>query len=57
MGSQIGQRISGQLGFTWWINAASGVRIAANAGEDRGALFIGAQLEATYGLLDGTFAR
>jgi hypothetical protein len=57
MGSQIGQRVSGQLGFTWWINAASGFRIAANVGEDRGALFIGAQLEATYGLLDGTFAR
>jgi hypothetical protein len=57
MGSQIGQRVSGELGFTWWINAASGVRIAANAGEDRGALFIGAQLELTYGLLDGTFAR
>jgi hypothetical protein len=57
MGSQIGQRVSGQLGFTWWINAASGFRLAANVGEDRGALFIGAQLEATYGLLDGTFAR
>jgi HEAT repeat protein len=57
MGSQVGQRVSGQLGFTWWINAASGFRIAANVGEDRGALFIGAQLEATYGLLDGTFAR
>jgi hypothetical protein len=57
MGGQIGQRVSGQLGFTWWLNAASGFRIAANAGEDRGVLFIGAQLEATYGLLDGTFAR
>jgi HEAT repeats len=57
MGSEIGQRVSGQLGFTWWINAASGFRLAANVGEDRGALFIGAQLEATYGLLDGTFAR
>jgi len=57
MDSQIGQRITGQLGFTWWLNAASGVRLAANVGEDRGALFLGAQLEATYGLLDGTFAR
>jgi len=57
MNSQIGQRITGQLGFTWWINAASAFRLAANAGEDRGAIFIGAQLEATYGLLDGTFAR
>ncbi len=57
MNSQIGQRISAQLGFTWWINAASAFRLAANAGEDRGAIFLGAQLEATYGLLDGTFAR
>ncbi|HEX2686777.1 MAG TPA: HEAT repeat domain-containing protein, partial [Kofleriaceae bacterium] len=57
MNSQIGQRITGQVGFTWWLNAVSGVRIAANVGEDRGALFLGAQLEATYGLLDGSFAR
>jgi hypothetical protein len=26
-------------------------------GEDRGAVFFGAELQATYGLLDGTFAR
>jgi hypothetical protein len=57
MTSQIGQRVTGQLGFTWWLNAASGVRIAANVGEDRGALFLGAELQGTYGLLDGTFAR
>jgi hypothetical protein len=57
MNSQIGQRLSGQLGFTWWLNAASGIRLAASVGEDRGALFLGAELTATYGLLDGTFAR
>ncbi|MEO7730448.1 MAG: hypothetical protein ABIY55_05710, partial [Kofleriaceae bacterium] len=57
MTSQIGQRLTGQLGFTWWVNAASGVRLAANVGEDRGALFLGAELSATYGFLDGTFAR
>ncbi len=57
MNSQLGQRLTGQLGFTWWMNPASGVRLAANVGEDRGALFIGAELQATYGLLDGTFAR
>jgi len=57
MNSQIGQRVTGQLGFTWWINAASGLRLAANVGEDRGALFLGAELSATYGLLDGTMAR
>jgi hypothetical protein len=57
MTSQIGQRLTGQLGFTWWLNPASGFRLAANVGEDRGALFLGAELSATYGLLDGTFAR
>jgi len=57
MNSQIGQRLTGQLGFTLWLNQASGVRLAASVGEDRGALFIGAELTATYGLLDGTFAR
>jgi hypothetical protein len=57
MTSQIGQRISGQLGFTWWLNAASGFRLAASVAEDRGELFLGAELTASYGLLDGTFAR
>ncbi len=50
-------RVDGELGFTYWLNQASGVRLAAQVAEDRGALFIGAQLTATYGLLDGTFAR
>ena len=57
MNSQIGQRLTGQLGFTWWLNPASGVRLAATIGEDRGAIVFGAELTATYGLLDGTFAR
>lgn len=57
MGSQIGQRVTGQLGVTYWLNPASGFRLAASVGEDRGALVIGAELTATYGLLDGTFAR
>jgi len=57
MDSQIGQRLTGQLGFTFWLNPASGFRLAASLGEDRGAIVIGAQLTATYGLLDGTFAR
>jgi hypothetical protein len=54
--SRIDQRLTGQLGFTWWPNPASGFRLAASVGEDRGALFLGAQLTASYGLLDGTFA-
>jgi hypothetical protein len=55
--STTGLRISGELGFTYWINQASGLRLAAQVAEDAGELFIGAQLQATYGLLDGTFAR
>jgi len=57
MTSQTGQRITGQLGFTWWLSPASGVRLAASLGEDRGAIVFGAQLSGSYGLLDGTFAR
>ena len=57
MDSQIGQRITGTVGISWWINTASALRLSANIGEDRGVVFIGAKLELTYGLLDGTFAR
>jgi hypothetical protein len=54
--SDLGLRLSGQLGFTWWLNQASGIRLAATAAADGGELFIGAQLSATYGFLDATFA-
>jgi hypothetical protein len=57
MGSKLQQRITGQIGFTWWINQASGFRLAGTVVEDTGELFIGAQLQATYGFLDGTFAH
>ncbi|MDB4958360.1 MAG: hypothetical protein JWO36_5929 [Myxococcales bacterium] len=50
-------RIAGELGFTYLLNQASGVRLAAQVAEDGGELFVGGQLTATYGLLDGTFAR
>jgi hypothetical protein len=54
---EIGLRIQGQLGFTWWLNQASGIRLAATIAQEAGKeLFIGAQLQLTYGLLDGTFA-
>ncbi len=56
MEDEIGLRVAGQLGFTWWLNQASGFRLAATAAADGGQLFIGAQLQATYGFLDGTFA-
>lgn len=57
MDSQIGQRVTGEIGASWWINAASALRLSASLGEDRGVVFVGARLELTYGLLDGTFAR
>ena len=50
-------RIQGEAGFTWWMNSASGLRAAATIAEDAGEIFFGASLQATYGLLDGTFAR
>lgn len=55
--SQLALRIQGELGFTYWLNQASGVRAAATVAEDGGELFFGASIEATYGLLDGTYAR
>jgi hypothetical protein len=50
-------RIEGSAGFTYFMNTASGLRAAATIAEDAGEIFFGASLQATYGLLDGTFAR
>lgn len=55
--TQLALRIQGELGFTYWLNQASGVRAAATVAEDGGELFFGASIEATYGLLDGTYAH
>src|SRR2546423_9868272 len=57
MMTDTGLRVESALGFTWWINQASGFRLAATAAVDGNQPFIGAQLQATYGLLDGAFAR
>ncbi|HUJ57285.1 MAG TPA: HEAT repeat domain-containing protein [Kofleriaceae bacterium] len=57
MGSDKSLYVGGSIGFTYWINQASGLRLAGQIAEDGGELFLGAQLTATYGLLDGTFAR
>ncbi|HTR52995.1 MAG TPA: HEAT repeat domain-containing protein [Kofleriaceae bacterium] len=57
MGSQTSLHIEGNLGFTYWLNQAGGLTLAASVIEDGGELFLGATLQATYGLLDGTFAR
>jgi hypothetical protein len=50
-------RITGTIGFTYLLNQASGIRLAGQIIEDNGRLFLGASLQATYGLLDGSFAR
>ena len=57
MNEDKGLSITGQLGFTLLMNQASGIRLAAQVTEDAGTFQIGAQLQGTYGLLDGTFAR
>jgi hypothetical protein len=57
MGTNLGQRLEAQLGYTWWVGQASGFRLAANVAEDSGELFLGAALQLTYGLLDGTMSR
>jgi hypothetical protein len=54
--SKTALRVSGELGFTWWLNQASGVRLAADVKADSGELFVGASLSATFGLLDATFS-
>ncbi|MGE3764345.1 MAG: HEAT repeat domain-containing protein [Kofleriaceae bacterium] len=51
-----GLRIAGEVGFTLFMNQASGIRLAGNVAQDSGELFIGGTLTATYGLLDGSFA-
>ncbi len=56
MNQKVGLRVAGELGYTYWLNQASGIRLAASVAEDGGEVFFGAKLSATYGLLDGTFA-
>lgn len=57
MNSHKSLRIAGEVGFTYWLNQASGLRLAGQLVQDSGRVFLGASLAATYGLLDGTFAR
>ena len=56
MDTQLGMRFATQLGFTYLLNQASGIRLAATLAIDGGELFFGASLQATLGLLDATFA-
>jgi hypothetical protein len=55
-GDDLGMRISGQVGFTWWLNQASGIRLAGTIATESKELFFGVSLSAAYGLLDGTFS-
>ncbi|MFT3700702.1 MAG: HEAT repeat domain-containing protein [Kofleriaceae bacterium] len=57
MNTDKGFRIEGDVGFTMLFNQASGLRLAGSIAEDGGAVFVGATLTATYGLLDAVFAR
>lgn len=52
-----GLLVGAQLGFTYLINQASGLRLAAQVAEDDGTFLFGATLTATYGLLEGTYSR
>ena len=56
-GTDLGARVAGELGWTVIVSRASSIRVSANAELDAGELFIGARLEAAYGLLDGSFAK
>ncbi|MBZ0232640.1 MAG: hypothetical protein K8M05_09955, partial [Deltaproteobacteria bacterium] len=55
--SRKGLRVMGEVGWTWQLNRASGVRLAGTGAFEGGAFFLGASLEASYGFLDGGFAK
>jgi hypothetical protein len=57
MDTNAGLSVGAELGFTYWLNQASGLRVAANASFDSGELFIGAKIDASYGLLRAAIAR
>jgi hypothetical protein len=57
MDSRKGMRVMGEVGWTWQLNRASGVRLAAHGAYEEKVFFLGASLEASYGFLDGGFAR
>jgi hypothetical protein len=53
----IGMLVGGEIGFTLRPNRASALRLAGNVTLDGGELIVGASLEATYGLADGSVSR
>jgi hypothetical protein len=50
-------RFEATAGFTYWMNQASGIRVAAELVMDQRVYFFGARIEGTYGLLDAVYAR
>jgi hypothetical protein len=55
--TNVGTSLGVELGFTYWFNQASGLRLAAQGSFDSGKLFIGAKLEGSYGFIDAAFAK
>jgi hypothetical protein len=55
--TELGARVMGEVGWTWQLNRASGLRLAGQAAFESGQFFVGASLEASYGWLDAGFAR
>jgi hypothetical protein len=55
--TDLGMLVGGEVGWTVLMSRASSIRVAGAATLDAGELFLGARLEAAYGLLDGTFAN
>ncbi|HEY4238902.1 MAG TPA: HEAT repeat domain-containing protein [Kofleriaceae bacterium] len=57
MNGHVDAQLTASLGYTFFFNQASGIRLAGNLTEDRGDVLFALSLSGTYGLLDGTFAR
>lgn len=55
--TELGASVGGTVGWTWILNRASSVRAGADVRLDSGELFFGASVTASYGFLDGVFAR
>jgi HEAT repeats len=55
--TDFGFLVGGEVGWSFRPNRASWLRVGADARLDSGELFFGASLEASYGLLNGSFAR
>jgi hypothetical protein len=55
--TETGYMVGGDVGITFRPNRASALRLSGAARMDSGEIFVGATLEATYGLADGSVSR